>query len=111
MRTSPWSAFRYNDHSVLLIDVAFGSTDTTTTMTVRGISAAGTEFDRLPLVRRRDGAGRSAVEAVAPAAGAVAVSSAVRCAGLHRARERRSPSSGPSHANQFPTGWSGTCPR
>ena len=108
---APWSAVRYNDHSLLLIDVAVGSADATTTMTVRGISAAGSEFDRLTLVRRRDGAVRSAVEAVAPAAGAVAVSSSVRCAGLHRARERRSPSSGPSHASQFPTGWPGSCPR
>src|SRR5205085_4463131 len=44
----------------------------------------------------------SAVQAVAPAPGAVAVSSSVRCAGLYRARERRTPSSGPSHGESVP---------
>ena len=89
---APWSAARYNDHSLLLIDVDPGRAGTATTLTVRAVNATGAEFDRLTLVRRRDRravteppAARLAVMAVLPADDAVAVSSSVRCAGLHRA--------------------------
>jgi hypothetical protein len=63
---APWSAARYNDHSLLLLDVDPGrDAGGATTLTVRAVSAAGAEFDRLTLVRQRErrGAGE------APAAG------------------------------------------
>jgi hypothetical protein len=51
---APWSAFRYNGHSLLLIDVDPPGAGGTTTLTVRAVSAAGAEFDRLTLLRRRE---------------------------------------------------------
>ena len=65
---APWSAVRYNDHSLLLIDVdPETATGGATTLTVRAVSAAGAEFDRLTLVRQR---GRQAEpEPQPPAAG------------------------------------------
>jgi len=51
---APWSAARYNDHSLLLVDVDPAGPGGATTLTVRAVSAAGAEFDRLTLVRRRD---------------------------------------------------------
>ncbi|HKN37914.1 MAG TPA: phosphoesterase, partial [Acidimicrobiia bacterium] len=62
---APWSAFRYNDHSLLLIDVEPPGAGGATTLTVRAVSAAGAEFDRLTLLRRRD----RAAGAEPPAAG------------------------------------------
>lgn len=51
---APWSAARYNDHSLLLLDVdPFGSGETTT-LTVRAVGATGAEFDRVTLLRRRN---------------------------------------------------------
>lgn len=56
---APWSAFRYNDHSLLLIDVLPPSGDgadrTPTTLTVRAVNAAGVEFDHFTLLRRAPG--------------------------------------------------------
>jgi Calcineurin-like phosphoesterase/Purple acid Phosphatase, N-terminal domain len=54
---APWSAFRYNDHSLLLLDVDPPGAGGTTTLTVRAVSATGAEFDRVTLLRRRDRAG------------------------------------------------------
>src|SRR5581483_10964682 len=51
---APWSAARYNAHSLLLVDVDPAGPGGATTLTVRAVSAAGAEFDRLTLVRRRD---------------------------------------------------------
>jgi hypothetical protein len=65
-----------------------------------GLSAGGATARR---------SGGLAVEAVAPAAGAVAVSSSVWCAGLYRARVRRSPSPAPSHGKKFPSQCSASC--
>jgi hypothetical protein len=53
---APWSAATYNDHSLLLIDVAPAGSGGTTTLTVRALSATGAEFDRVTLLRRRDAA-------------------------------------------------------
>ena len=53
---APWSAARYNDHSLLLIDVDPAGSGGTTTLTVRAVSATGAEFDRVTLLRRRDAA-------------------------------------------------------
>jgi hypothetical protein len=50
---APWSAARYNDHSLLLIDVEPGHAGGATTLTVRAVDAAGTEFDRVTLVRQQ----------------------------------------------------------
>ena len=49
---APWSAARYNDYSLLLIDVDPPGAGGTTTLTVRAVSAAGAEFDRVTLLRR-----------------------------------------------------------
>ena len=65
---APWSAFRYDGHSLLLVDVGPPGAGGATTLTVRAVSAAGAEFDRLTLLRRRDSAGR----AEPPAAGRTA---------------------------------------
>jgi hypothetical protein len=51
---APWSAHRYNDHSLLLIHVDPPGSGGTTTLTVRAVSATGSEFDRVTLLRRRD---------------------------------------------------------
>jgi hypothetical protein len=51
---APWSAFKYNDHSLLLIDVDPPGAGATTSLTVRAVSAAGAEFDRLTLLRHRE---------------------------------------------------------
>jgi len=53
---APWSAARYNDHSLLLVDVepGQGAGGGATSLTVRAVSAAGAEFDRLTLLRRTD---------------------------------------------------------
>ncbi len=51
---APWSAHRYNDHSLLLIHVDPPGSGGTTTLTVRAVSATGAEFDRVTLLRRRD---------------------------------------------------------
>ena len=48
---APWSASRYNDHSLLLIDVDPPGSGGTTTLTVRAVSATGVEFDRVTLLR------------------------------------------------------------
>ncbi|HEX6382499.1 MAG TPA: metallophosphoesterase family protein [Acidimicrobiia bacterium] len=50
---APWSAHRYNDHSLLLIHVDPPGSGGTTTLTVRAVSATGAEFDRVTLLRRR----------------------------------------------------------
>lgn len=62
---APWSAYRYNDHSLLLVDVDPAGPGGTTTLTVRAVSAAGVEFDRVALLRRREQRGAAG----APAAG------------------------------------------
>jgi hypothetical protein len=62
---APWSAFRYNGHSLLLVDVDPPGPGGTTTLTVRAMDAAGKEFDRLTLLRRRE----HALPAEPPAAG------------------------------------------
>ena len=51
---APWSAVRYNDHSLLLIDVEPPGSGVATTLTVRAVSATGAELDRVTLLRRRD---------------------------------------------------------
>jgi purple acid phosphatase-like protein/calcineurin-like phosphoesterase family protein len=51
---APWSASRYNDHSLLLIDVDPPGSGGTTTLTVRAVGATGAEFDRVTLLRRRE---------------------------------------------------------
>src|SRR5438132_1385496 len=58
-------AFGYNDHSLLLIDVEPPGAGGATTLTVRAVSAAGADFDRLTLLRRQD----RAAGAEPPAAG------------------------------------------
>ncbi|MEW6474027.1 MAG: metallophosphoesterase family protein [Actinomycetota bacterium] len=50
---APWSAARYNDHSLLLIDVDPSGSGGTTTLTVRAVTATGAEFNRVTLLRRR----------------------------------------------------------
>jgi hypothetical protein len=50
---APWSASRYNGHSLLLIDVDPGGSRGTTTLTVRAVGATGAEFDRVTLLRGR----------------------------------------------------------
>ena len=53
---APWSAATYADHSLLLIDVDPTASSGTTTLAVRAVSAAGAEFDRVTLLRRRQAA-------------------------------------------------------
>jgi hypothetical protein len=62
---APWSALRYNDHSLVLIDVDPPDAGGSTALTVRAVSAAGVELDRVTLLRRRG----SALAADHPATG------------------------------------------
>jgi hypothetical protein len=65
---APWSAFRYNDHSLLLVDVDPGGAGGATTLTVRAVSATGAEFDRVTLLRRREGTAGADQQVALPAA-------------------------------------------
>jgi len=65
---APWSAFRYNDHSLLLIDVDPPGAGGTTALTVRAVRADGAEFDRLTLLRHRTLAADPPAAADRPAA-------------------------------------------
>jgi hypothetical protein len=51
---APWSAFHYNDHSFVLVDVTPPDGAGTTTLTVRAVNAGGTEIERFTLLRRHD---------------------------------------------------------
>jgi len=52
---APWSAFRYNHHSLVLVDVTPPDRAATTTMAIRVVDAAsGVELDRVVLLRRHE---------------------------------------------------------
>jgi hypothetical protein len=63
---APWSAFRYNDNSLVLVDVTPPDRAGTTTMTVRAVDSAGAELERFTLLRT-SGASPSAPPAPDPA--------------------------------------------
>ncbi|MGH9005469.1 MAG: metallophosphoesterase family protein, partial [Acidimicrobiia bacterium] len=50
---APWSAYRYNGHSLVLVDVSPPAADTTTALTIRALDAAGSDLERVTLLRRR----------------------------------------------------------
>ena len=102
---APWSAHRYNDHSLLLIHVDPPGSGGTTTLTVRAVSATGAEFDRVTLLRRRDAAlRRRTARRLTP------VQLGLQPLGLSRRPhlvvelQRRSPSSRRSGASPAPPG-------
>ncbi len=50
---APWSAYRYNGHSLVLIDVTPPDGSRRTAMTIRAVDASGLELERAILLRAR----------------------------------------------------------